>query len=368
MSRVREVDHADHARVAALLDSAGMGVPTPEKWRHLWERNPALSAGGPPIARGWVLEEGDRIVGFSLNTAQEFEYEGRPLVSASLGSLAVEPEYRGQSLQLILPFARQGGVDLLLNTTCSPETAKIFPFLKFARLPQADYDLHQYWVLREARFLASGIRKKGYARAVGRVGGLVLSPLLWIEGRARRRRIVAGPGGFRTEVVPVASVGPEFDDLETRCRAWSPILFARRDARALRWHFDPGGRATPPDLVGAFDGDRLVGYAAVVYRENPRLGLKRAYLADLIADRDDPKILRHLLAGAARSARARGASLLESVGFPAPIRAILAESRPRVLRNRAWPYYYKAIDPLIHRDLAEPERWRACLYDGDGSL
>ena len=368
MTSVREVNHDDLGPVAALLGAASMSVPTPEKWRHLWERNPALRRDGPPIPRGWVLEAAGRVVGFACNFAQEFALGGRTLSAASLGSLVVEPEFRGESMKLILPFARQGGVDLFLNTTCSPETARIFPFLKFARLPQADYDRPLYWVLDAPRFLAAGLRKKGYGRRTSRAVGAAIGPLLRAEGRVRGRRLRATGRTVATRSIGVDDVGGAFDDLDHRLSAHGRTLHARRDAAAVRWHFAPEGRDEPPALIVADRGEELAGYAAVVFRENPNYGLRRAYLADLVVEPDDPETVRHLLAGAAGAARGRGAAMIEAVGFPERIRRIMREFGPRPLFHPSWPYYYRGNDPQLHRDLADSSRWHACLYDGDGSL
>lgn len=366
MPSVREVNYDDFPPVAALLEAAGMGVPTLDKWHHVWDCNPAnLKA---PTCRGWVLEEGGRVVGFASNVAQEFTFGGRTLASTSLGSLIVEPEYRGKSMQLILPFTRQAGVDLLLNTTCSPETSQIFPFLKFARLPQADYDRPLYWILDEARFLVAGLRKKGYARPLSRVAGVALAPALWAETRVRGRRPRASGRDVATRLVEVDAIGAEFDDLDRRLALDGRTLHARRDSATLRWHFAPGDRSVPPLVVAASRGGTLVGYAAVIVRENPKYDLRRAYLADLVVDGDDPEAVRHLLAASAKAARGRRAALIEAVGFPERIRRILRESGPRTLFHPAWPYFYRAAEPALHGELADATRWHACLYDGDGSL
>jgi hypothetical protein len=369
MPRVREVEFADCAAVAALVAAQGWDAPTRADWRHLWEHNPA-AARGPRPCRGWVLEEGPRLLGYVCNLVQEFRLGGRTLRAASAGALIVRPEARGGSLQLVLPFARQPGVDLLLNTTCSPEASQIFQFLKFRRLPQPDYDRDLYWVLRPAGFLGAALRRRGCPAALGRAAGTLLAPLLWAEIRARGRRPRPPRGrALQTRVVAAPEIGADFDALWRRKLAEGRRLLACRDAATLRWHFAPRGRPVPPFLVAADDGAELAGYAAVTLQDTPRYRLRRAYLADLCAAGDDPETIRHLLAAAARAARARGAAMLQAVGFPEPIRRVLQEARPRVRRARAaWPYLYRALEADLHHELGSAALWHACLYDGDGSL
>ncbi len=185
MASVREVDYGDLEGVGELNRSAGWHTPTRGNWQRLWDRNPAR-AGGPPLSKGWVLEEGGKLVGCLINLAHLYDFGGRTLRAAVAGSLVVAPDFRGNSLQLVMAFVKQSGVDLLLNTTTAPQVSKIFQFLKLQPLPQPEYGRSLYWVLRGAGFLNAGLRKKGYSRALslrrqrgpraGLVGGVRRAP------------------------------------------------------------------------------------------------------------------------------------------------------------------------------------------------
>jgi hypothetical protein len=368
VAAVREADWGDLDAIAALTRAIGWGDTFAGSAKRLWAENPAAAAGGPRVPGGWVLEVGGRVVGFLGNLAQQYHYRGQVLRAVTATNLVVAQEHRGQSLQLVMAFARQGGADLLLNTTASAQTSKIFQFLKFDRIPQPNYDRSSYWVLRPARFLTAGLRKKGYAAALSKVAGVALAPALRGEMWVRRRGPRAAPGRLAIRDVPGGEAGADFDDLWRRKLAEGPKLLALRDAATLRWHFAAAGRAQPPVLLGAYDGDRLAGYAAVIRRDAGHLGLRRAYLADLVAERDDPAVVRPLLAAAARRARADGADMLEAVGFPEHFQRLFAEIRPFTLMNESWPFLYKAARPELHRELAAADRWHACMYDGDGSV
>jgi hypothetical protein len=366
MTVVREVEFEDIDGVSVLTRGVGWGSPTVAGWKRLWAHNPALAQGGPPVTRGWVLEEGRKIVGFLLNLFHLYQFGGRTLRAATACSMIVPPESRGGSMQLAVAFAKQGGVDLLLNTTAGPEASKIFQFLKFQRIPQPEYDRSFYWVLREAGFLGAALLKKGWPRAVSRLGGVALAPALWAAVRATRRLPRSRTGGLTVRALDPAAAGTDVDELWRRRLDEGNKLLAHRTAATLRWHF-PAERKRN-FLLGAYDGGRLVGYLAAVRQDAEQLRLRRARVADLFVERDDPETIRQLLGAAARMARQGGAHMLEVVGFPEHVRRVFLESRPFELWNQAWPFLYKAPDPALHRELASAGVWYASLYDGDGSL
>src|SRR5262249_29649282 len=155
-------------------------------------------------------------VGFLCNLVQLYNFGGRDLRAAVAVSLVVAREFRGQTLQLVLAYAQQANVDLLLNTTAAPEIAKIFQFLKFDPIPQEHYNRIFYWVLRTARFLYSGLRKKGYAKGVSRIGSVMLAPLLWGEMRLRGRGRRFRDGALNIKILPVEATGSDVDDLWER--------------------------------------------------------------------------------------------------------------------------------------------------------
>ncbi len=369
MARVREVELGDVDAVAVLQREVGWTPASERGWRRLWVENPALASGGPPPQRGWVLEEGTRVVGFLANRIQAYWLGGRALRAAVASAMVVAPASRGETMKLVLAYVQQPHIDLLLNTTAAPQTSKIFEFLKFHRIPQPAYDISYYWVLRPGAFVAAGLRKKGVQASTSRILGILLGPMVRLEGAVRRRgpaRRDRGPGSVR--ILAAEEVGPEFDDLWRRRLAEGEKLLADRTASTLRWHYAGEGRTVPARLVCAQDGARLAGYVALVRSDSPGIGLSRAYVADIFVERDDPTTIRRLLSAAAKQARADGAAMLEVVGFPEPIRRLVASMRPFSLRNDSWPFLYRAREAQLDRTLSQPGLWHGCLFDGDGSI
>ena len=276
--------------------------------------------------------------------------------------------WRGQSLKLVAAYANQDGIDLLINSTASPDVSKVFSFLKFSKLPQPGYDNTPFWIGRRAGFLRAALRKKGVSQVLATPCGLFLAPFLAAYLAATRRQPRGGACGLRIGIVSSDEVGPEFDDLWERKLAEGRKLWSFRTARYLRWHFGAPGKQRPPFLATAHENGRLVGYLAVIRDDNPGLGLARARVADVFVERNRTEVIRPLLATAFREARRRGAHMMEVHGLPADIRAVFAESRPHDLFNPGWPFLYRALDPELARSLEAEDQWHGGLFDGDGSL
>ena len=368
MAIVRQVELSDVTGVSELTESAGWGPTTLASWNRLWSDNPATATGS--FAKGWVLEDAGRIVGYVCNVARLYRFGGATLRAASAGGLVVLPEFRGLSLQLLLQYAKQSSVDLLLNTTAATHVSKISEFLKYERIPQPEYDVSLYWVLESREFLTAALRKRHNRPHLDRWAGAVLSPLAELYVRRRHRiRHVLPPPDVTISVIEPSQIGQAFDLLWDRSAAGADRLLAIRTSEALRWHFARRSDTEWPFVVTASVGPRLAGYVAVVKQDAPHLGLMRARFGDVfVPGEEDARLLPALLAAAIREATLRGASMIELIGFPQSVRAVARTLNPFELRSESWPFFYRVTDSVLHARLAQESVWYASLYDGDGSL
>lgn len=361
---VRDARLDDEADVTALFQVEAWGRPAFERWQRQSRDNLA----GPHTTFGWVLEAGGHAVGFLRNVVQRYRYGDRNLVVAAASALVVAPGHRGHALRLIAAFCKQTGVNLLLNTTAAPETAKIFEFLRFSRMPQSEYDVSLYWVLSARKFLSAALRKKGVPAAAAGPGSLVLAPALAAFLHLTGRRVAARGTPCEVTVIDVSGIDERFDDLWERKLREGKRLLAYRDAKGLRWHFAPSKALPPPRVICATDRGRLIGYLVLVPRRSAHLGLRRALVADVFVEKDDGAVIQQLLYEGAEQATRDGAAMLELVGLPKRVRDMLRDFRPQTLRDRCWPFLYRTDDPELRADLRDETRWYAGLYDGDGSL
>jgi hypothetical protein len=364
---IREVQLSDVDDVSKITQTLGWGSTTLSGWQRMWRDNPALRDFEGKRARGWVLEENGQVVGYLCNLAASYRLGSRTLRAAIASSLFVLEEFRGLSLQLLLAFANQKDVDLLLNTTAAPHVSKICEFLRFERVPQPNYNISLYWILGSQEFVLAGLKKKRIPQPFAQLGSIVLSGPAALYSKLRHSLGAAAPAGDTLRVVTVDAVDGKFDDLWERSSRGGRLL-AFRDSATLRWHLAASRHEGWPILVTASCDNRLLGYVALVRQDAAHLGLTRARVADLFVETEDRPLVAALLASAIREAGRRGIGMVEFVGFPEPIRAAAADLRPLTLSAEAWPFLYRASDPDLRHALARPEAWYASLFDGDGSI
>jgi hypothetical protein len=154
-----------------------------------------------------------------------------------------------------------------------------------------------------------------------------------------------------------------FDSFWRKLCADPPRLRAVRTGAVLAWRFGAqlrGGRAT---IVAAGQDGTLSGYAVLVRRESPELGMDLYDVADIQALRDDPAIIRDLLLAAIGIAREEGVDAVKIVtGTPAK-RAPVDELRPYTYRLPLWQLYYKAVSPELSAALSTANAWDFSLFD-----
>ena len=115
MITLREVEDRDILRLAELLPK-GFAHTTQDFWLQRfdlwWARNPAYT---PQIPRGWVLDDGTKLVGFIGNIPVTFLVHGEKRIGAASSSWYVDPSVRGlYSIRLFTEFMKQKSASLFL--------------------------------------------------------------------------------------------------------------------------------------------------------------------------------------------------------------------------------------------------------------
>jgi len=366
-ARLREAEFSDFSAVAELKQRWELDADSFENWERLWRRNPVLAQLESHRPIGWVLEAEGRVVGYLGNISSQYRYGTRTLTAVSSHGLVAEPPYRIASVSLVAAFYRQKNVDLYLTTTAIPEVGKIAKAFKFDALPQADYETVLFWVLQPSSFGEEMMEKLGLKRSLARVGGAATSLAVGIDRFFRRRRPSHHSTGLTVSKIAVSEIGDDFQSLWLERVNGRPRLFANRSSAVLRWHYDiPGDRGSARVLCCRKNGE-LLGYAVIRHDPQPN-GLRKSLLADILAKQDDPEVLRAVLIAAYEDARSAGSYILEVLGLPANIRSLILQWNPYIRKYPACPFYYKAADPALHKELSDAKAWYATPFDGDTTL
>jgi hypothetical protein len=309
MAKLRLVTSADQGALCAMLSAfpwEGMTpMPWPERLRHWWDDNPAFDESWE---RGWVLEEGDQLVGFFGSVPRRVAYEGNVALSANATTWWVAPEHRKLSLQLLARFTGQKARGHF-NNTGSETTNKLMKAFGYGPFPGEGWTRESFLIVDPARMAAAKIRQQGQQRSIpgaGLVARLAeaLSP---VGTRVQELRLPAVKGPYTW--IDLRRPDERFDVLAARMRARYRYT-AERDRASLDWYL----RGEAPErkvLIACLRGDALAGHATFLQRESGTMAeLPLLDCIDLARDEDDPALLATLLAGAAEVARRRAIPLV----------------------------------------------------------
>jgi hypothetical protein len=367
-ARLREALFSDFEPVRELKRRWGLIPDSFENWERLWLHNPALQHAQftPPI--GWVLEAEGRPVGYLGNVASLYRYGDRTLTAVTGHGFVVEPAHRAVSLTLMAAFFRQKPVDLYLTTTAIAPVGKIARVFKSDSLPQPDYEKVLFWVLRPLPFAQYVMEKLHLRPAYSAVGSALASAAIAADKTLRRRWPRRRATSLTVKKIIVSEIGDDFQSLWARKLAEGTRLLADRNPATLRWHFQTPGDDGTTCVLSCYRHQELVGYAVV--RDDPidTQALRRSVVADMLVEHDAPEILTVLFIAAYNHAKNAGSHILEVLGFPESVRRACVEWNPYSRKYPACPFFYKAADPVLHRELANSVAWYASPFDGDTTL
>ena len=358
--KLREVRFDDHSAVAAVLARNGLRTPTLEQWKYFWTDVPD----GDRLSRvpmGWVLEdEACGLVGTFRNVACLYEWNGRPITVAVASAWAVDPAHRRASLGLAAEYFRQRQADVLLNTTAVEETSgKAFLAFGAKRVPQPSYTERLLWITGHAGFASGLARQRRVPGAL--IAGALAGGLMWAFDRMTGRNQAAVKP---SDAVRLAGAFDErFDRFWDTLRQQANRLRAVRDRRTLTWRFQLERRR--PTIVVLEEGTGLGGYAVLVERHQPEIGVHRMEVADFQVLADDSARVRTLMRGVLSLVSRQGIHLIAMSGQSEAKRQALGSLKPYRKRVPGWPLYYKAVDAALQEPLQSPDAWDMSLYDGD---
>ena len=367
-ARLREALFSDFAAVAELKRRWGLGADSLENWERLWCRNPALAGSGVKRPIGWVLEADGAIVAYLGNISLQCRYGDRMLTAVTTTAFVADPPYRVLAVTLAAAFYRQKSVDLFITSSAIEASGKIALAFRCAALPQPDYDTVLFWVLRPFSFAQILMNKLRVSRLLLPIGSILAALAIMADTTIRRRQPRRSAIRLAVSEISLDAIGDDFQALWAEKIKEKTRLYADRSAATLRWHFNIPGDRGRVRVLCCHKGGKLDGYAVVRSEVDPRDGLRKSTVADMIVRQDDPAVIHALLVAAYEHAKNDGSDILEIQGFTADVRGVYSDWAPYQRKFPACPYFYKATDPVLHRVLGDPKAWYACAFDGDASL
>jgi hypothetical protein len=369
---LREAKYKDSETATELLRELGLILPEGREninkhWHRLWVDNPALQIEGSSPARGWVLEDAERMVGFFGNIPLLYDYGGRPVIVADASQWGVKKNYRGETSRLAEAYFTQKNAALLLVTTGIKPTGRIFTRYGGLPVPQAGCDQVLLWVLDPRGFMQAGLMKKGINKNIAAMIACTSAPI----ARAGMMLSSHSPSGRAENIdqINVDQIEDEFDGLWVRKRGEADCLMASRTSESLRWHFGTQSMMQRTRLLVCRSQKELLGYAVIMREDAPSIDLLRLKIIDLFVADNNEAVIDSLLAAAFEVAHSDGCHVLELIGLPSPLRnSIISRHNPRKRMMETWPAFYKAMQDDLNLQLKDEESWYMTAYDGDTAL
>ena len=359
---LREAHFHDYEAIAALETSHGLAAKPLDEWRRLWAGNPCYEELGPRWPIGWVLEDGDRIVGCACNIPLPYVFRRQKKTVASGRGWVVDEQYRGYAPLLVDEYFNQENVDLFLNNTVSGKAGDAFSTFGSSRVPVGDWSKAAFTVTEHRGFAESALRIKRIppARVLSYPVGLALSLKDRLTGKSIPKSDI--------DVVMARDFDQRFDMFWEVLSHRSDALLAVRSRVALKWHFGVAlDKGELWILVAARNGN-IDAYAIFQRRDEPQYGLKRMRMVDFQASDWHDQYCAALMRRAYEECRAQGIHVLEQVGCDLETTRIFDRYAPYRRKLPGWCYFYLAKNEELAAELALPEAWAPSSYDGDSSL
>lgn len=360
---VREATLNDFSAISDVVRRNGLTPTKYERWARLWNDNPFRSELPAPV--GWLLEnEVQGIVGTLTNIGRMYTYNGERVRVATASAWAVDPPYRSSAMFLAKQFFSQKNIDLFLNTTASDAASEIFKAFRCSEIPDPSYMRVLFWVTGYLGFAGSALRKLHMPLVPGLRHAAAMG--LYCQDLIRQRRI-----GFRlTRTCVLYSFDKRFDTFWESIRSRQDRLLGFRTAESLAWQFGPALESGSAAVIALLEGEALSGYLIMTRNDDPRIGLRRFFVADIQALGDEADVVLTLMQAALQHAVRSAVDVVEAVGFHKSKRELLEQLNPSHRRYPSCPYLYKVkpgSQPLGD-SLRNPDVWDASLFDGDATL
>jgi len=361
---LRNARFEDYAQIARLEVANDLQAQPEADWRSVWLDNPLWPRLSGKWPMGRVLEDaGGAIVGSVMNVPSLYRFRGRELICANGRAWVAAPEYRGFALILMDEYFNQDGADLFVNTTVGPMALGILNELS-ARVPVGDWESIAYWVTGYRGFARRALEKLKIP-----LPGLLSAPagaVLRLKDAILGKSFPATPAGVVIE--RAGDFDSRFDDF------WGELprrnegkLLALRDRATLAWHFAIPLRRRRLWIVTASRNGRMFAYC-IFKRQDQAAGIQRIRLVDFQTLEPGETVLPAMVQAALKRCAAEKIDILDHLGCDLPKMLALDELAPYRQKLANWPFYYRAIDPALHAELAHADLWDPSSFDGDASF
>jgi hypothetical protein len=361
---MRPARFEDYSQITRLEASHEMFTRSEQDWRAMWESNPLWPRLKDNWPIGWVLEDSaGKIVGSIVNVPVAYQFRGRDLLCAVGRAWVCENAYRGFAMLLMDEYFSQAGADLFINTSVGPMSAQTAEQY-YSRVPLGDWMSIAFWITGYRGFARAGLTKSRLPAAG--ILSLPVAAALRIKDAILLNPLPPADRSFAIDMIDAFDAC--FDSFWEELLRQNPAkLLAVRDSAALNWHYSVSLREKRLWIVTATRGG-LLRACCILKREDRGTPLKRMRVIDFQTVESAPDLLPGLLEAARLRCVAEGIHMLEHPGCGLPKMRSFDDYAPYRRSLSHWPFYFRADNPELNTELANPALWDPSSYDGDSSF
>ncbi|HEY0080148.1 MAG TPA: GNAT family N-acetyltransferase [Pyrinomonadaceae bacterium] len=285
--QIKQFELSDEDALLAFLRRAYPGEPLksdPKFWRWHFLENPHAALDDVPL---WIVRSGAEVVGQMAAIPVRLKVGEEERRALWIIDFILLPEYRGRKLgKGLMQMARETYCTTMIALGYNEQSEAVLRSHKWVSLGSIN---------RYHRQLFPGNALKEVARfgAARHLANLAYAPF-----RPRRESLPAPADGTNGALRELTSFDASFDRLWQEASAQWPCAVVR-SSRFLEWQFmkQPGKKY---DVLGYFEGERLLGYAVVFVRKaGPGGAPPKAAISDLCYGREkSEQVIEILLKGA----------------------------------------------------------------------
>ncbi|NCU05644.1 MAG: hypothetical protein GXC73_16865 [Chitinophagaceae bacterium] len=367
---VRAAVKEDTIAIADVLRNEGLSLPPAtnpqlviDHWERLWDNNPYYKQVDADVFYGWVLEQGDTIVGFFGYLPRLYYLDQKKVTVYIASNWAILKPYRKFAYLLCDAFFNSYPDHLKLTTTAIAATGKIFSMFKGKQFPDPTMNVAFVVPLRTEKLVKTKYPNLSVIFPLLKPFFAVTNFMLPVSFQSRFRRASVRLTQFEIENLP-----SDFEQFWKRYLQQTMGLLAARDPETMKWVYADVKKEKRKRLfICRSEIDQSIqGYASLIEEPvvlNPEI--KRYKIGDLLVLSDLLK--KSMITELIRYSLLDGADLLE-------IHLVGTVSRNDIpyfhteRKTASFPVYYHTQDTQLSMLLSSNKNWILTPYDGDTIL
>jgi GNAT superfamily N-acetyltransferase len=347
--QIKQFTASDEEALLLFLRAAYPDDPRrsqPDFWRWHFLEHPHVRMDDVPI---WLVKDGEVIAAQLAAIPVEMKIGEQRESAIWIMDVYVHRNYRRRGLARRLWLTAGQSYSRMFGLGINEQSKAVVMGLSWVEMGH----IHRYHRLLYPGDALKDIQKLGPLRDLVNLG---YAPF--------RRRLARRSANARYIAREVREFDASFDDLWQRARGQWPCA-VERNARYLEWQFmrQPGKRF---DVLGLYDGERLIGYVALFFRKPELTGApQKAAITDLCYEAgDSTQVIDELLKAALRLALERHAGSIVTDVLDARVEERLRDFGFR--RVKTAPEFI--ANPGAPQFLYDPANWFLTRADSDVSI